>query len=240
MRRFFLLVLADVKNIRRDPMLIMIIVGPILLALTFRLLPPVVAEWLQIFVFFDLTVYYDLMLVMVLQIISLMAGLVSGYMMLGERDEQLIQLFAITPLRKSGYLKVRLIVPVLLSLLFSVFTAYFTELAKIDILLFLPSLLLLSLEAPIIALFLVAFSANKVEGLALSKIAGLVIIAPIIAYWVEWPWQMIAGILPTYWMAKVFFADCHSMDMLIYFLIGFLIHGVLLWYLFRAFERRVD
>lgn len=240
MRRFLPLILADVRNIRRDPMLIMALAGPILLALFFRFIPPIVAEWLMQHFSFDLKAYYDLIWIFILQLVPLMLGMVSGYLMLEERDENLISLFAITPLRKSGYLFVRLFTPVLLTALFTGFVACFTGLVEINVIQFLLGFLLIAMEAPMMALFLVAFAANKVEGLALSKGAGVVVSAPLMAYLIHWPWQAIAGVFPTYWMAKVFLSERNSFEMFIYFLIGIIVHVALLWYLFRIFERRVD
>ncbi|MBA4495064.1 hypothetical protein ACFO25_09725 [Paenactinomyces guangxiensis] len=240
MRRILNLTLADLKNVRRDPMLIMAIAGPAMLTLVFRFVPPILTEWLTQKFGFDLTAYYDLILIFILQLVPLMIGMVSGYLMLDERDENLIQLFAVTPLRKSGYLFVRLAMPVLLTIMFTILLVYFTGLIQIKVVQLLPTILLLAMEAPMMALFLVSFAANKVEGLALSKGIGIIVAAPFAAYFIQWPWQIIAGISPTYWVAKMFFADSHSYENTFFLTVSLLMHGALMWYLFLTFQRRLD
>jgi fluoroquinolone transport system permease protein len=55
--------------------------------------------------------------------------------------------------------------------------------------------------APIFALLLATLAQNKVQGFALAKVAGVVLIPPMLAYFISAPWQIILGIFPTYWPA---------------------------------------
>ncbi|RAL22601.1 hypothetical protein [Thermoflavimicrobium daqui] len=240
MRRYSSLLLADVKNIRRDPMLILATMGPVVMAVVFRFVVPILSDWLEQSMHFRLSDYYELILVIILQLVPLMLGMIVGYVMLDERDEQLIQLFAVTPLRKSGYLWIRLIVPMVITLFFTVFLIYFVDLMPVDwrtLLLFLPFQLLLT---PIFALLLVGFAANKVEGLAFTKGAGILVLVPLIAYFVKWPWQLMVGIFPTYWSSKVFFVEGQGGGTWFFWGMGILVHLVLFWYCYVKFEERVD
>lgn len=63
-----------------------------------------------------------------------------------------------------------------------------------NILKMLLTILLASIEAPIMTLFLSAYADNRVEGLALSKLMGFFLAAPVIAYFVEARWQYLIGI----------------------------------------------
>jgi fluoroquinolone transport system permease protein len=58
--------------------------------------------------------------------------------------------------------------------------------------------------APAFALFLAGFASNKVQGFALSKAAGVLNWPPMIAWFVDSPWQWAFGLCPTYWPAKVY------------------------------------
>jgi fluoroquinolone transport system permease protein len=52
--------------------------------------------------------------------------------------------------------------------------------------------------APLAALALAALAANKVQGLALMKAAGVVLIPPMIAYFLPAPWRLVFALTPTW------------------------------------------
>jgi len=104
-----------------------------------------------------------------------------------------------------------------------------------------PVVLLLGLEAPIIALFLAVFASNKVEGLALSKVTSVLLVAPIVSYLLASTWQMAAGILPSYWVMKAFLVGDAGLlgEYWLYAGVGAVYHGVLLLVLMRRFQKRM-
>jgi fluoroquinolone transport system permease protein len=239
MKRWVSLTLADWRNVRRDPMLIMAISGPLLIAIVFRYAPPWAANQLMLWAAFDLTAWYELIWLSIICLSPMLLGMVSGFTMLDERDEQLIQLFAVTPLRKSGYIFMKLSVLVILTSVFTIIITYTTQLSQPEPLAFLAATILITMQAPMMALFLLAFAPSKVEGLALSKAAGIIIFGPAAAYFIDWPLQLIGGILPSYWVAHTLLTDS-SIPQLSAFIIGFVYHALILWLLYRRFERRID
>jgi fluoroquinolone transport system permease protein len=58
--------------------------------------------------------------------------------------------------------------------------------------------------APMLALLLASFAQNKVQGFALMKLTGIVLFAPILAYFAPQGWELAFGIFPTYWPMKVY------------------------------------
>jgi len=73
----------------------------------------------------------------------------------------------------------------------------------------LPTVLLLSLLAaplaPFYALILAALASNKVQGFAVSKGLGVLLLAPVSVYFVDPPFQWLFGIIPLYWPSKFLF-----------------------------------
>ncbi|WP_025028471.1 hypothetical protein [Caldalkalibacillus mannanilyticus] len=228
------------KNVRRDPILLMIIAGTLLLALVFRFTPPALSEWLFEHYAFDLVPYYDLMLLFILQLTPLMIGMVSGFLILDERDEHIIPLLAVTPLQKKGYLMVRLVFPMCLTAVMSLFLIFYTELSPITGSTIPLLLILLALEAPMFGLFLVAFASNKVEGLALAKVSGILTMTPLAVYFISWPWQGIFTVLPTYWMAQLFELQESLIQTLGIFMVGLFLHMGILWYLYSRFNQKIE
>jgi hypothetical protein len=98
--------------------------------------------------------------------------------------------------------------------------------------------LLAAIEAPIVALVLASIAANKVSGLALMKALQAVLTAPIGAWFVGMPLQLVAGIIPSYWPMRAYWSAADSDPALwIYLAIGFASHIALLAWLLRRFGR---
>lgn len=54
------------------------------------------------------------------------------------------------------------------------------------------------LFAPVVAMLLAAFASNKVEGIALRKGFGIVMLGPLAGYFLQSNWQRLLGTLHTY------------------------------------------
>ncbi|WP_442604003.1 hypothetical protein [Paenibacillus sp. KN14-4R] len=242
MRIIINLIRGDMRQITRDPMLAFYLIAPLLLMAAVALGVPMVTGLLQERLNFDLSGYYDFIMSFALLLIPLILGVMSGFMMLDERDENVINYYAVTPLTKSGYMWYRLLLTIVLTVIYSILLLTFSGLTPVrpmNLLLLLP---MMAMEAPILALFLAAYASNKVEGLALSKGASLLIIAPIIAYFAPVPWQYVGGFLPTYWISKTFFmgATDRWMTCVVIALIGALVHLLFFRYLYKRFIIRID
>lgn len=203
MHKYRALLRHDMHNAWRDPMILLIVLGPLLLILAIRYGLPPFSAWLASFSSIDLLSYSSLISAFLMLLIPQLIGIGAGLMMLDERDERLIDCYAVTPLRKKGYIAYRLTLPVVIACVMSALFLLASGVTRQQ-----PEngavLLLLVLEAPLISLFLVTLAANKVEGLALSKMIGLLLLGAVSAYFVPLPWQYLAGILPTYWPSKLY------------------------------------
>ena len=95
--------------------------------------------------------------------------------------------------------------------------------------------------APIYALFLGTFAANKVQGFALAKAVGVVMVPCIVSYFVTGPWQNAFGLVPHYWPLKVFwlFDEGATRAALVHAVIGLAWQAVLLMVLVRRFSHVV-
>ncbi|ASA21502.1 hypothetical protein [Paenibacillus donghaensis] len=233
----------DLQNAVKDPMLLLITLGPLMLTLIVRYGFPPLSEWLASVSSFHLLAYSDFITVFLMLLVPQLAGIAAGLLILDERDERLIGIYAVTPLMRNGYLAYRLILPTLISLVMSVLFLVFSGVSQ-------PQqeniavLLLLVLETPVLAMLLATFAANKVEGLALSKIIGLTLLGAVFAYFVPEPWQLLAGVFPTYWPAKLYLegvaADRSFYRIAFFFIIGLLFHILLMQQMFRRFWKRIE
>ncbi|MBD2871777.1 hypothetical protein [Paenibacillus arenilitoris] len=241
MLKYRILLLNDARHIWKDPMLMAALLGPIAVIAFARFVFVPLSGWLEGQFAFSLLPYTDFAAVFLLLTIPLLPGTMAGLLMLDERDEHLIGYYAATPLTRGGYLAYRLFMPSLLSALLSAAFILLSDLAVIG-----PgamhAFLLLAIEAPCFSLFLAAYAGNKVEGLALSKLSGLLFAGPAVAAFVPEPWQYAGAWIPSYWPAKVYFLGANDEPVLSSALpvAGLLFHLFLLWLLIRAFLKRID
>ena len=228
----------DAHSIGRDAMLRWMLVIPFVMALAIRwVLPPLItkaAAWTGV----DLAVYFaPLMGYMVLLIVPYFWGAVIGFLLLDQRDEQTLTALQVTPLPLPGYLAYRLLAPALLAALTTLLVMPITGL--FDLVWWGYPLLALSVApmAPLAALALAALAQNKVQGLALMKAAGIVLVPPLIAYFLPAMWQLPFMVAPTWWLAQCFWQlERGAADWWWLLLGGLLYQALLLAWLVRRFD----
>jgi fluoroquinolone transport system permease protein len=239
--KWSLLVRADFRHVLRDEMLLFALCGPVILTVLLSFGFPAVQAWVQATWAVDIGVYASFVLSFFMLLTPLILGMIAGFIMLDERDEGVLHYYAITPLKKSGYVLYRLTVPVGFGFLLTGGMYVFSGLAADFSWRIVPVLLLLATFTPMLALFLSAFAHNKVEGIALAKACGVLFLAPVAAYFFSSGWSYLAGILPPFWAAKAFLAVDEPVLLFgLYVLLGFLSSGGVLYVLYRRFEKMMD
>lgn len=195
----------DIRSVRRDSTLSWMIFLPILSALILRWsVPPLTTRLLARYAF-DLTPYYPVLLAYFLVVMTpLTFAVLIGFLLLDEKDDQTLKALQVTPLSLNAYLAYRIAVPVILTfvLMFVIF-----PLSGLGTLTW-HEILVIAITAapfsPVFALFLASFAQNKVQGFALMKLSGAVLMIPVFAYFVNPQWELAFGLIPTYWPMKVY------------------------------------
>jgi len=228
----------DAKSIRRDSLLGWMFALPLLFAFVIRWGLPPLTSWIYDNFSFSLENYYQLIfsLFMVFQI-PMIFGCVIGFLLLDERDDRTLSALQVTPLTASGYAIYRISIPMIISVVMSMVFLPIANILSPSYLYVLPIVILASLGAPILAIFLVSFAENKVAGFALMKGMGMVLAAPLAAFFLKMPWQLFAGIFPSYWPAKAFWVLIdNEPGFWFYLLMGAAYHLVILFWLVRRFN----
>lgn len=229
----------DMQNIRRDSALSWMVFLPIFIALLLRWgLPPLTAR-LQTVYGFDLTPYYPVLLgYMFVTLCPLIFGMLIGFLLLDEKDDQTLTALQVTPLPLPHYVAYRVALPILLTivLMFVIF-----PLAQIGA--FNPWLIGVTAVAaaplsPLFALFLASQAQNKVQGFALMKFSGALLLAPVLAFFVDAWWELAFGLIPTYWPMKVYWLLVHGESGVWMYLLGALLYqSALLLLCLRRFHK---
>jgi fluoroquinolone transport system permease protein len=231
----------DARDVARDSLLRWVGVLAPSMGLLFRFAVPAVTSALQARFDFNLSLYYPLLMSFLPLIAASLIGTVVGFMLLDQRDEQTLAALLVTPVSLGDYLRYRLSVLLMVSVVLSSITLPLAGLTQTTI----PQLVLTSLVAaplaPVYALLLGSFAGNKVQGLALAKAAGVVTVPCVVAYFVTGPWQIAFGIIPHYWALKVFWLfDAGAVTLaFLYAAIGLAWQAMLVALLARRFARIV-
>jgi fluoroquinolone transport system permease protein len=238
LRTFKFLGPVDFKNLQRDPLLRWIVVLPLIIALALRFVAPPILVNLEEIINLEVLPYYPAMMsYMLLVLVPSLVGMVTGFMLLDQRDDRTLIALQITPMSLNGYLIYRLFFPTIVSVIVTVLlfpAAGFVEIGAPALLL--PAIVA-SLMAPLSTLFLGGFAANKVQGFALMKAFGIILIPPMIAYFIQSPWQLVLGIFPTYWAAKLYWSiQANLPGKLFYLFAGIAYQLVLVAFCLRRFK----
>ena len=190
-------------EIWNDAMLAVMLVAPLLMGLVFRFGMPTLESFLcnkfgtaQI-----LTPYYllmDLLLAFMTPLMFLFAGMM---VMLGDIDSGIAKAMAVTPLGKSGYLASRLGIPFVLSYFYGVAVLATFNLTGLSFFVNLLCTLAGSLNSIAVALMVTSTARNKVEGMALAKLSGLLLLGLPAAFLVTGPALYLTGFTPSLWAA---------------------------------------
>lgn len=194
------LAVADLKNWVRDPLLVYIGLAPVLLGAVARFAVPAVTDSLAGTV--DLATYYPELSAALGLFGPTIIGFAVGFLMLEDREQGTVVALSLTPLTGRGYLAYRLAVTLALSVLAAAVVLPLTGLVTVGTLALAGVALVGGIFGPVIALLLAGLSDNTIEGIAVSKFLGFLVITPVAAIAVvPQPWVHLAGVFPPYWPA---------------------------------------
>ena len=216
--------------------MVFILTIPIFVAVLFRFVMPILQR--NLLQYFDLGEYYDFISIFILVMSPMMSGMVIGFNLLDDRDENILTYMAITPIRKEGYLLFKVFAPMVAVFVQSLLILLIFNIGNIKPLRILPLVVLLAMETPMYALLMASFASNKVEGLALGKLMGVSLLGPFVSYFVPSVWRFAGGIFPTFWICESYFTS--GILYWSFLLIGLVLHAALLWWTLRIFIRKSD
>ncbi len=229
---------VDSHSVRRDSLLRWFILTPVLQVLFFRFGLPIVSGLLMEQLAFDLLPYYSLINSFLYLIMPMMVGVVIGFLLLDQRDDNTLTALQVTPLSLSGYLAYRISLPLLISFVLTILMVPLAGIEPVKPAAHLAAALCAAPLAPMFALFNATFAQNKVQGFAVIKASSVVSLPPMIAYFVQSGWQWLFGLIPTYWPVKVYWLlQAGSSLGWLALVAGLAYEGFLLFLLLRWFNK---
>lgn len=233
MKAMFISFKQFLLQISRDSMLFVVCLSPIITGIAFKFAIPIAEKALCSY--FEkaaiLSPYYLLFDICLAIVTPYMFCFASAMVILEEKDTNIANYLSVTPVGKTGYLLSRLGFPAIISAVFSTIILLFFSLTDTGILI---GSALATLTAPIgviISLLIVSLSSNKVEGMAIAKLGGLIMIGAAIPFFITDTRQYLGAFLPSFWVTKVIM-DFSTGN----FLIGVAVIAVWIYLLFHKFR----
>lgn len=226
-----------IKQIASDGMLVAVCIAPILTACFFRFAIPSIEQMLC--GYFNVTSilanYYLLFDLFLSMITPYMFCFASAMVMLTEYDENMSQYTFVTPVGKKGYIISRLLFPAVISFLYSILLMLLFLLTEWTLLMILTICLLTCFLSVIISLLVFSFSHNKIEGMAMAKLSGLVLLGLPVPFFLTSGVQYLFSPMPSFWIAKL------SVDQNYLFFLPALV-SLLLWFwlFYKKFDHKLN
>lgn len=240
MNRIFVMLKGDFKNISRDLMLLFVLISPLIIALVFNFLIPYAESLLKAELEFQLAEHNLFILSFIIMLVPMMYGIIISFLIIEEKDENILSYLFVTPLTKVEYLLYRTTAAVIMSVLFNIFILYYLHLVEIKLIQSLPVILLAALNSILTVLIIVTFAKNKVEAFAYAKISGILFLAPLVGYLFESNWRYLAAIFPPFWISEAFISIYSSnADYLSALAAGLVIYSLWIYFLGKYFIKKI-
>jgi fluoroquinolone transport system permease protein len=234
MKKLTTFVLGDLRLVFRDRMLSLFFFAPILLILFVRLLVPYITA-----VYPLIETYHPYIMMFASLQTAILFGFITSFMILEEKDEHVIEVIRILPVSSSFFILYRML-----------FGAFFSALGAFLIIslgrVAYPGLLnsiLLSLQyglvAPLITLIVGTFAQNKIEGMAWFKGINLLLILPVLFFFLTGLLKYLFALIPVFWTYLLYDVALSNDHVEVVFSAGIGVYLIVLFVLFVQFKKRV-
>ena len=221
MKRILSSTIQVFRQIKSDPMMFAACFTPFIMGALIKFGIP----FLERITDFSLQAYYPIFDLLLSIMAPVLLCFAFAMITLEEIDDKVSRYFSITPLGKSGYLFTRLGVPSIISAVIAFFVLLLFSLEKLSIGMTICLALLGSVQAIIVSLMIITLSSNKLEGMAVTKLAALTLLGIPAPFFIDSYYQFSVGFLPSFWVAKAM-----QNEAVLYFSIGLVV--ALVWYYF--------
>lgn len=231
---------SEFKKWIRDPLMSFMLFYPILFGILGRYFMP----WLADKNGFSLDLYADLIVVVLTLLTPQLFGALIGFSILDDRDDKILTSIKITPLSIHQFLSFRMVMGLVLTFITCIYVIWFSNIGNLSTSNILVISALASLATPMTALLINSLANNKIEGFAVMKGVGIILVFPIVALFFMNSKELIFAFAPGFWPAKAISSIIRGNELMymsynMYVGVGF-VYVILLNYLvYKVFLRRI-
>lgn len=213
---------------------------PLLFGVIGRYVLPAIAETAS----FSIEQNADFIIAALILMTPLIFGAIIGFSVLEDRDDHIIDSVKVTPLNINQFISFRLIIVYLFSFAACIYVMWFSAIGSLPLKDMILIAFLASLSAPMTGLLINVFAHNKIEGFAIMKLIGTIIILPVIALFFTDYKELFFAVIPAFWPAKMISSIVRGEEFMylgytLYFWIGLVYVVILNIFSYNRFSRKV-
>lgn len=230
---------AELRNMVRDKMYRFFAIYPIILGFIGYLLIPYIDNRVP-----ETSLVPEIIVMFLILMTAYVFGALMGFTLLDDKDDKVLMSLKITPISVKYYVVTKLVISfffgIIATIIFVVATNFLPDAALWEIVLI---TIVSSLQAPGVALIVNSFANNKVEGFVIMKLSGMILILPVVAFFViEWQ-EIFLAFAPGFWSARMIEMELvpgldYNFTFVIYFIIGVIYNMGLLYLLLKLYVRK--
>ena len=230
---------AELRNMVRDKMYRFFAIYPIILGFIGYLLIPYIDNRVA-----ETSLVPEIIVMFLILMTAYVFGALMGFTLLDDKDDKVLMSLKITPISVKYYVVTKLVISfffgIIATIIFVVATNFLPDAALWEIVLI---TIVSSLQAPGVALIVNSFANNKVEGFVIMKLSGMILILPVVAFFViEWQ-EIFLAFAPGFWSARMIEMELvpgldYNFTFVIYFIIGVIYNMGLLYLLLKLYVRK--
>lgn len=227
---------AELRNMRRDPMYIFFAFYPVILGtIGYFLIPYIESQSPG-------TPWANILAMLFIILTGYIFGALTAFTLLDDKDDNVLMSLKITPISVKYYVIIKLAISFFFGFIATLAIIYgtgFLSDTSFFVIFFIG--IVGALQAPGVALIVNSFSENKVEGFVIMKMSGLIIIFPVLAFFVGGFIQNLLGFAPGYWAARIIeleLVPTEEGSVLLTFLFGVLYNMLALYLLMKLYTKK--
>jgi len=218
---FKLILKAEIKNIFRDSMYLFFMIYPIILGVIGYFLIPYIESQVS-----NTSLVPEITSMILILLTGFIFGALTAFTLLDDKDDLVLLSLKVTPISVKAYVTFKLLISFIFGLIATLVVIFTTGfLAGSSIWMIMLISVLGALQAPGVALIVNSFSSNKVEGFVIMKMSGLILVFPVLAFFIQ-SWQEVFLVFaPGFWSARLIQIELiPSVDVnftfMVYFILG--------------------
>lgn len=224
----------DLRLIFRDPVLYVMLFVPFLFIAILRFGLPPLFEVLPMLASYKMVILASICLTT-----AMFPAFIFSFILLDEKDLEVLAVIRILPVSSSMFILHRLLFISLFSLLFNLLILILSNQTEW---LFGKMLLVsipLAMVSPASCLIITTLASNKIVGTTWMKGLNFLFMIPVLTYIFEGNWEYILGILPYYWIFKIYDPGYQDLPFTINYIVGLFYILTLTIFTVRLFKKRI-
>lgn len=232
---------SELRNITRDKMYIFFFIFPLVLGLVGYFLIPFIEDSVA-----PGNPTPQIVAMFLILITGYIFGAVTGFTLLDDKDDNVLMSLKITPIDVKAYVILKLCISYIFGFIATILLTVVTN--------FLPNtsfwnILLIAavgaLQGPGVALIVNSFARNKVEGFVIMKMSGLLLIVPVLAFFIANWQEVFLVIAPGFWPGRMIQMEIlptidTNFTFIVYFILGVAYNLIFLTLLMKLYSKRTN